>query len=141
MATQDLHLGTIVMLFLNGKRVANAKTHSIKFSADMIEVTNKDSAGFKEYLPGEIGGTLSCEAFMENDPSVSNDKYSFQDLWTAMAARTNLACRLTTNVAGDDAFECTGFIKDLSKDDPNNDASAISFEIQLTSTITRVTES
>lgn len=141
MATSDKFLGTIIALYLNGKKVANAKSHSYDLSKDMVEVTNKDSAGAKEYLPGEYGAKIACEGFMEMDQTVANDMASVEDLHAYATAGTLLAARLTSQVVGDLYFEANGYISSLKIDAPNNDATTYSFDFQISGAITKGAES
>jgi hypothetical protein len=43
----------------------------------MIEITTKDSSGFKEYQAGEKGGTFQFEGLLEYDTSVATQGLSF----------------------------------------------------------------
>ncbi len=50
-------------------KIANATSHSIDISKDMIDVTNKDSAGAKEFIAGEYGVDVRYGIMSGMDPN------------------------------------------------------------------------
>ena len=63
MATTGPVNGTLIAIYkdISGTltKIANATSNSFDITADMIDVTNKDSAGWKEFITGEKGYTMS----------------------------------------------------------------------------------
>jgi len=124
-------LGTGVALYVNGKKIANLRSNDFDISTDMIEVTNKDSAGYKEFLPGENGGTMSCETLI-NTTGLASDKVSIQTLIGYQVAGTSLAVRMTDFVNGELALEGTAYITGVKGNYPNNDPAPATVNLQLT---------
>ena len=77
MATTGKINGTIIGLYkvVTGTpdtftKIANGRSANFDLSVDMIETTEKDSGGFKEYIAGEKGGTFQFEGVLEYESSV-----------------------------------------------------------------------
>ena len=117
--------GTLISIYKDVagslKKIANATSHSIDISKDMIDVTSKDSAGAKEFIAGEYGYTLNVEAIFEDDASVGASQQSFKDLATDLLAGTLLTIVMSSNVTGDEKYSGTAFFTSLSLSAPNND--------------------
>ena len=133
-------LGTGVALYVQGKKVANLTSNDFDISTDMIEVTNKDSAGYKEFLPGENGGTISAECRL-NTTGLASNLVSLQTLLGYQLAGTAVTCRITDFVAGEMALEGTAYITNTTANYPQNDVATASVSLQLSGVFTIVTES
>lgn len=140
MATTGIINGTLVSLYkdVSGtlKKIANGTSAGIDVSTDMIDVSNKDSDGWKEFLAGAHGATMSFEGFMEQDGSVGAGSVSFSDLLADEIARTLITVVLTTNVTGDEKLTATAYISQLSRTEPYNDASSFTCTLQITGAVT-----
>jgi TP901-1 family phage major tail protein len=145
MATTGPVNGTLISIYkdVSGTltKIANATSHSIDFTKDMIDVTNKDSAGAKEFIAGEYGYTLSVEGIFENEASVSASGLSFKDILTDCLAGTSVTVVFTTNVTGDDKWTGSAFFSALSLTAPNNDKATFTGTLQGTGAITAGTVS
>jgi TP901-1 family phage major tail protein len=140
MATTGPVNGTLISIYkdVSGslKKIANATSHSIDISKDMIDVTSKDSAGAKEFIAGEYGYTLNVEAIFEDDASVGASQQSFKDLATDLLAGTLLTIVMSTNVTGDEKYTGTAFFTSLSLSAPNNDKASWTGTLQGSGTLT-----
>jgi len=138
MATTDKFLGTIVNLWLEAEKVAEGVSHTFALNTDMIDVTNKDSAGFKEFLAGEHGGTFDFEGHMRLDLASAGTLNTF-DLIEAQLARTVLTAVIKTAVAADKALQAEVYIASINGSIPNNDAATFSITLQCTGEIEVIT--
>jgi len=131
MATTGLVNGTLISIYKDVAgtltKIANATSHSIDISKDMIDVTNKDSAGAKEFIAGEYGYT---------DASVSTQGQSFKDLLTDLLAGTSVTVVMTTNSTGDQKMTGSAFFSSLSLSAPNNDKATFTGTLQGTGALT-----
>jgi predicted secreted protein len=99
MATTGIVNGTLIGLYkVAGSpstftKIANGRAAGADLSIDMIEITTKDSSGFKEYVAGEKGGTFQFEGLFEYETSVSSQGLSFDDLVTDALAGTAFTIR------------------------------------------------
>jgi predicted secreted protein len=117
-------------------KIANGRAAGVDISIDMIEVTEKDSGGFKEYIAGEKGGTFQFEGLVEYDTSVSTQGDSFKDLMTSALAGTAFTIRWSSQSSGDEYFESSVLISNFSASAPNNAEATFSCTMQMTGTIT-----
>jgi len=117
-------------------KIANGKAAGVDISIDMIEITTKDSGGFKEYIAGEKGGTFSFEGLLEYDASVSTQGDSLKDIATLALAGTAFTIRWSSQSSTDEYFESSVLVSNISSSAPNNDTATISCTLQMTGTIT-----
>jgi len=59
--------GRNMMLFVDGRTIALAKSFSYDLNIDTIDTTSKDSGGWNEFVTTQRGGTGSTEAFESVD--------------------------------------------------------------------------
>jgi predicted secreted protein len=102
----------------------------------MIDVTNKDSAGAKEFIAGEYGYTLNVEGIFEEDASVSASGLSYKDLLTDLLAGTSVTVVMTTDSTGDQKLTGSAFFSSLSLSAPNNDKATFTGTLQGTGALT-----
>lgn len=143
MATTGKVNGTIIGLYkvVSGTpdtytKIANGRSAGVDLSIDMIETTEKDSGGFKEYIAGEKGGTFQFEGVLEYDTSVSTQGLSFDDLVTDALAGTSFVMRWSSQSSGDEYLQASCLISSVSASAPNNDVATFSCTLQMTGTIT-----
>ena len=132
--------GTLISIYkdVSGTpvKIANATSHSIDISKDMIDVTNKDSAGAKEFIAGEYGYTLNVEGIFEEDGSVGAGALSWKDVITDLTAGTSVTIVMTSNVSGDLKLSGAAFFSNLNLSAPNNDKATFTATIQGTGALT-----
>ncbi len=112
MATQD---GTLILLKVAGQTLTGLVTQGLDMSADEIDITTKDDAGVKKFLPGEFGGTFSAEGKHKDA-----DSFSFAYLLGLMQARTAIAFIYGGTTPGDVTYSGTCFPTSVSSSDPKN---------------------
>lgn len=99
---------------------------SISFSDDLAEVTDKDSAGHKQYISGHDDATVEVSARYEED-----DTYQ-ADVLTAAVDKTVRYFRIRpTTGSGKLQYIGQGFVSEMSVDAPNEDVVGLSFTIQV----------
>lgn len=77
--------GRDLMLFINGKSIAFATSHSLSISQDTTETTSKDSGGkWVSAQAGKISWEMSTENLMSND----GEGVGFEQLFDIMTAQT-----------------------------------------------------
>lgn len=112
MANQD---GTLLLLKISGNTLSGLVTQGLDMSADEIDITTKDDAGVKKFLPGEFGGTFSAEGKHKD-----TDSFSFAYLLGLMQARTAVAFIYGGTTPGDVTYSGTCFPTSVSSSDPKN---------------------
>jgi predicted secreted protein len=139
MATTGITNGTLIAIYkdISGTltKIANATSNDFSITKDMIETTNKDSAGAKEYIAGEYGYTMSVEGMFEEDASVGAG-ISWKEIITDLLAGTSVTIVMTSNVSGDLKLSGSAFFNDLNLTAPQNDVATFTASIQGTGALT-----
>ena len=139
MPTTGITNGTLIAIYkdVSGTltKIANATSNDFTITKDMIETTNKDSAGAKEYIAGEYGYTLSVEGMFEEDGSVGA-LISWKEIITDLLAGTSVTIVMTSNVAGDLKLSGSALFNDLKLTAPQNAVSTFTASIQGTGALT-----
>lgn len=78
--------GGDMMLFVNGKSIAYATSHTLTISGDTQDTSNKDEGG-GDWASNEVS-TLSWAAQSENMYSIDGAGSNFDDLFDIMVAKT-----------------------------------------------------
>jgi len=118
-------------IYVGGTLIAVGLDNQLSLSKNMIEVSNKDSAGDAEYIPGRGDGTVSGSCRIKYDAA-----YGFQDLFAAFDGGTLLTIRYSNNTTGDDEYSFSAYLSELSRQDPDDDSSTIDYTFQKTGAIT-----
>jgi predicted secreted protein len=140
MASTGIINGTLIAIYkdVSGTlvKIANATSNDFSITKDMIETTNKDSAGAKEYIAGEYGYTMSVEGMFEEDGSVGAGGISWKDIITDLLAGTSVTIVMTSNVSGDIKLSGAAFMNELNLTAPQNDVATFTASIQGTGALT-----
>lgn len=116
-------------IYVGGTLIAVATENSLELTNDVIEVSNKDTASDKEYIPARGDGTINGSARLKYDAG-----YGWPDL---LAIRgTTVTIRYSNNTTGDDEFSFSAILTSLSRTDPDNDNSTISYSFQKSGAVT-----
>ena len=139
MASTGITNGTLIAIYKDVAgtltKIANASSNDFSITKDMIETTNKDSAGAKEYIAGEYGYTMSVEGMFEEDASVGAS-ISWKEILTDLIAGTSVTIVMTSNVSGDIKLSGAAFFSDLNLTAPRNDVATFTASIQGTGALT-----
>ena len=139
MASTGMTNGTLIAIYKDVAgtltKIANATSNDFSITKDMIETTNKDSAGAKEYIAGEYGYTMSVEGMFEEDASVGAS-ISWKEILTDLIAGTSVTIVMTSNVSGDIKLSGAAFFSDLNLTAPRNDVATFTASIQGTGALT-----
>jgi len=138
MATANVVNGTLIAIYkdVSGTltKIANATSNDFDVTKDMIDVTNKDSAGWKEFIVGEGGWTMNIDGMFEEDGGVSS--ISWKDIYTDLAAGTAITAVMTSQVSGDIKLSGSAFFSNLTLSAPNNDVTTFTASLQGTGALT-----
>ena len=139
MASTGITNGTLIAIYKDVAgtltKIANATSNDFSITKDMIETTNKDSAGSKEYIAGEYGYTMSVEGMFEEDASVGAG-ISWKEIITDLLAGTSVTIVMTSNVSGDLKLSGSAFFNELNLTAPQNDVATFTASIQGTGALT-----
>lgn len=145
MATNNPVNGTALALYIDEsgtlRKVGNLTSNDFDISADMIEVSSKSSAGWKEFIKGDMGATFTFEGIYEEDTSLGTSERSFADLYNLLVGSSTATLVFTTNSTGDDKYSAAAIISNLKLGAPYNDKATFSGTAQITGAITKGTVS
>lgn len=104
-STVDTITGDYLFMFVQDGAekfpIAFGTTCGVDVSADTIDTSNKMSGSWKEYLTGQLGWTVQCDALY----SKKTGHMSFDKLKALMAARQPIPVVLASHTQADEASE------------------------------------
>lgn len=122
--------GSLVAVIIGSKLIAGETTSSLNLIRDMIETTHKHTAErAKTYIAGEKGGTISVSGCL--DPDNTTD-YGYSDAYAAWDAGTSVTFKAGSLTAGEKHLTGSALISNLTWDNPQNDRSTFTIELQIT---------
>lgn len=133
MAVQN---GTNIVLKLATKLFVGESSSNLNLASDMIETTSKSSTGSaKTYIPGEYGGTISASGLY--DPASTD--WGFTEAVAALKAGTSLTFLLGGVDSTDKYYTGSCYLTSVTLDNPQNDNSTWSAELQITGVVSEAT--
>lgn len=102
---------------------------SLSLSADMIDVTTKDSGGDRELLPGTRSWTMSGSAMVADDAA-----NGYTSLFSAWKNGTTVTVVIGTAVTGDKKYSGSALLSSLEKTGSGAGGDAIQFSYTLEGT-------
>ena len=112
MANQD---GTLIVIKMATNQLSGLVTQGLDMSADEIDITTKDDASVKKFLPGEFGGTFSAEG-KEADAA----SFGYAYLLGLMQARSSVAFIYGGLTSNDTTYSGTAFVTSVNQTGPKN---------------------
>ena len=131
MATAGVMNGTLMGVYIGSTLIAHSTEGSISLSMDTRDISSKDSAGARALLEGMKSGSISVSALYSEDGA-----YGADELYTAMAARTPLAVKFSTEVSGDHFWSASSYLTSLEVSASTEDNMTFSATFELTGAIT-----
>ena len=119
--------GTAVVLKIGGTTIAKLKSNSFKVNAAAIDVSNKDSAGWKEQIYGQRSGSFDFEGVFAEDGN-----WGFTQAYNAIIAKTTLTARWGSGTTGDRYYEASCIITSITETSPMEDAVTFSGTLEMT---------
>lgn len=118
MATTNILNSTGGVLLIGGTVVAELTGCSLSITHSARNVTNKDSAGWRELLEGLREWSMTCSAMY-----VPNG--SFATVFAAYTGRTQLTVRIASRAADDDYYQGTAYFASGTLDSPAQEDNVI----------------
>jgi predicted secreted protein len=119
------------------KAVANLMANSFTVGKNVIDVSSKSSGEWAEFLQGRKNWTMTCESITEYDTSVGAGETSMQDVLTDHLANTTWTVVFGSGVVGDPKITGTVIISNFTWDNPDDDKSTFSVDLQGTGAATQ----
>lgn len=126
--------GTLIKLYDGSTVIALLTSSDMTLEREMLDVTNKDSANWKENLAGVRSFSFSAELF--NDPAQT---YNLEDLYTKWEAGTVITMKLSSEVVSEKKFTGSVLINNISLSTPANQASTVTVDFTGTGALVMAT--
>ena len=140
MATSGIINGTDFGVYDGSTLIAYATSGSVSINHSLRDISNKESAGWKEQLEGQRDWEVSCEgmvAFLAAGGGAVGGK-TVDELFTAyIATRTVLTVMFSTEETGDFKYSGYAWITSMSIDSPNEDNTTYSLSFSGTAALTQ----
>jgi predicted secreted protein len=126
MATIGKVNGSGLLIYVNGGAISFSSSCSVSFTSSVIDVSSKDSGGYKEIKgSGQKSFSLSTNAMFAFE--ASRGISYLEDLWQSGA---NISVAFTTNVDGDKQWYGSGKITNINAQGGTEDSASFSVDIE-----------
>jgi len=125
--------GTNLGVYISDTLIAAAQDVSLSLSMETIDITTKDSAGYRELLAGLRSGSMSCNGLIDYADASNKD---VTDLYAAWEGRTKLTLKFSSEITGDTSFTVDGFLTSLEQSGGTEDTATYSATFELTGEVT-----
>lgn len=133
MPTTGIISGALFRLKIATEKVVHATSSSLDISMSTTELSSKDTGGsgtWTEVTPDTLSFTGSCEALFSQDTTISSEaRVTYEGLFDAMTAQTQVAALFTTDVTGDVEYSGNTYITNLTATFPEDGPATISFTL------------
>ena len=134
MATSDLFNSTLLGLYVGGTLISNSQSFDLTLDNETFDVTNKDSGGWAEKLPGVRSWSMSGSAFLAFDST-----YTIDDLYALISGRTVSNLRFSTEISGDLYYHGNGYLTNINVTAGTEDGVTYDFSFEGTGALTEST--
>jgi len=118
-------------------KLMHSQNVSLSINVDTIDISNKDSAGWRDLLGGQKSFSLSADGLMDFNPATAADT-EVDELTTQMLNRTAVTFEFTlaSTATGDYYYSGSGFITSLEISAGTEDAPVYSVSIEGSDALT-----
>jgi|TARA_R110002153_G_scaffold207785_1_gene360521 TP901-1 family phage major tail protein len=127
--------GTNLGVYVGSTIIAAATDCSLSLNMDTIDITTKDSAGYRELLAGLRSGSMSCNGLIDYQSSNTDTV----DLVAAWTNRTALTLKFSNELTGDQSYTASGFLTSLEQSGGTEDTATYSASFELSGVVTPAT--
>jgi len=125
---------SLTKIYLAGIAVANSTNVSLTVNNAVIDITNKDSAGWREILAGLREWSMSGDCVVDFSDTKGPD-----DVFSLINGRTAVTVKYKNSTSGEKYYTGSGYITSFTLNHGTEESPTYSFEIQGTSTLTEAT--
>ena len=127
---------TLLGVYVEDTLVAAAQDVSVSMSVETIDVTTKDSAGYRELLGGLRTASFSVNGLIDYTEPTNE---STADLATTLLARTAVTLKFSTEVTADQSVSAEAICTSLELSGGTEDTATYSATFEATGTVTLAT--
>lgn len=118
-------LGTATVLKIGGVTLAKGKSVGFEQSVDMVDITNKDSGGNRQFLPANRSATITFEGLFDEAITATA---GFELLNAAVQAGTQLTALF--GAASGETYQYSAYVSSLSRTAPEGEVEVFSCTLQ-----------
>ena len=134
--------GTLLGLYIVGspsnKKIADVTNFDLTVNGEPIDVTTKDSGGWKEILMGLRSWSMSVEGVVDMQVTTASEQ-GVVELIAAEIARTQIDLIGTNLVTGDKSYAGAGFITNVNVSAPMEGTVTFTCDFEGTGALTPAT--
>ena len=125
--------GTSLLVYIDATHPIGYSTNaSLALNADMRDISNKDSAGWKAVLPGQKNWTINCEALV-----IFTESYNLAYIMNLIIAKITVSIKIaTSNIAGDYYFSGSAYVTSCNMNAGNEANATFTVNFQGTGALT-----
>lgn len=123
-----------VKILIGSTAINNLEEVELNVDGETIDVTNKDSAGWAEFLAGLKNWTMTGSGIVDFAATEGVD-----EIFADLVAGTAGTIKFSTSVVGDSEFSGSGIYTNLNISAPTEDKVSFSFSLQGTGVLTKAT--
>ena len=127
---------TLLGVYVGSTLVAAAQDVSVSMSVETIDVTTKDSSGYRELLGGLRSASFSVNGLIDYTEATNE---STADLATTLLARTAVTLKFSTEVTGDQSVSAEAICTSLELSGGTEDTATYSATFEATGTVSLAT--
>lgn len=135
MASTGQSKGNEIMIYVDGTAIGYAKDGTLNINGETIDITSKNSAGWKQILAGLRSWGVDGSGLHVYDDATTG----FSDLFDLIDGKTEVSIKFTTAISGDEYLTGDAFLRTLSMETPNEEASTFSFSFEGNGALNKVT--
>lgn len=126
--------GDLIKLVIAGNVLNAEVTNDWGVDVDEIDVTTKDSSGWKEFIAGEGSGQVNFEGKYDDAAT-----YAYSQVFAAAKAKTAITAVYGLNQVGNTAYSFSVIVTNITLNGPKNDAATFSGTLRMTGEPTEIT--
>lgn len=123
----------------SGKTIARSTDFTLNDNGSPIEITNFDSAGWKEFVMGLQDWSVDVNGLVVRSGTSISGMTSYDTLKAAKKAKTPITIAIKATVTGDKYESGTGYITKISTSYKLGDKATYSISIQGTGSLSTLT--
>ena len=127
---------TLLSVYVEGTLVGAAQDVSVSMSVETIDITTKDSSGYRELLGGLRTASFSVNGLIDYTEATNE---STADLATTLLARTAVILKFSTEVTGDQSVSARAICTSLELSGGTEDTATYSATFEGTGEVTLAT--
>jgi TP901-1 family phage major tail protein len=108
--------GNFLGLYIGSDLIAYTTGAKLSIKGSEIDITSKDSAGWKQILSGLKDWSVTCDSLFAYDAT-----YGAADLFASLVSGADVTIELSTSQAGDFKFTGAAKVMGLDVDAPKDD--------------------